>query len=140
MKGKRIICCHNDMGLRAKCRAFSILEVIVAMVILGVGMIAILAAMRSSANASHHSRMQTRAVLIAETQLVNTRLTDLTSYMTTQGQSKDGRFNWQVQIAPTSKENLGRVQVTVNWQEGHRKNNYDLISFAQMKSFEQTNP
>jgi len=128
------------MGLRAKCRAFSILEVIVAMVILGVGMIAILAAMRSSANASHHSRMQTRAVLIAETQLVNTRLTDLTSYMTTQGQSKDGRFNWQVQIAPTSKENLGRVQVTVNWQEGHRKNNYDLISFAQMKSFEQTNP
>lgn len=140
MKGKKIICYHNDMGLRAKCRAFSILEVIVAMVILGVSMIAILGAMKSSANASHHSRMQTRAVLIAESHLVNIRLTDLTSYTTTQGQSEDGRFNWQIQIAPTGKENLGLVQVTVNWQEGHRDNNYELVSFAQMKSFVQTNP
>ena len=114
------------------------LEAIVALSVLSISLLAIFGAMKASANAAHHSRMQTRAFLLAESKMVEARLTRQSSYGITEGQH--GRFRWEVSIEPTTVEDLCAVTVRIKWMEQGREQAYELISFIQMKSFEYTTP
>jgi prepilin-type N-terminal cleavage/methylation domain-containing protein len=116
-----------------KRKAFSLLESIVALVVLGVTMTAIFTTMRASSNAAHHARMQTKAALLAEKLLVNSKLSDQTAYETTTGE--EGLFAWKSQLIPTSIEGLGKITVTIIWNEQQVKRDFELISFLKMKTF-----
>lgn len=118
---------------RVRRRAFSIIEVIVAMTILGISMTAIFAAIATTSRAAHHARMQTEAVLLAESLLTEATLAPSRSYSTRAGAHE--AFTWQVQTGQTPVEELGFVKVTVHWQEQQRDQEYELISFVQMQSF-----
>ncbi len=112
---------------------FSIIEVIVAMTVFGVSMIAIFGTMRTVSRAAYHARMQTKAVLLAESLLTDARLTKDTSYTTSEGTNE--RFMWEVLISPTPVEDLGVIRVAISWKEQQRDQKYELTSFLQMKSF-----
>lgn len=112
---------------------FTMVEVIVALTILSTTIIAIFGAMRSCSTAAAHTRMQTKAVLLAESLLTETRINKNLSFETTQG--SEDLYRWQVQIAPTAVESLGAICVQVNWQEQQRQQRYELVSLVQMKSF-----
>ena len=106
-------------------------EVLVALTILATTLTAIFAAMRTCSTASHHTRMLTRAVFLAESLMTQSRLSQDISFKTTQG--KQDPFGWLVQIAPTPVENLGAIHVQVKWHEQNRKQYYDLVSLTHIK-------
>ena len=113
--------------------AFTMVEIIVALTILSVTMVAVFGAMRTCATAAHHTRMLTKSVLLAESLLAETRLSENTVYETREGR-KD-LYRWKIQIAPTPVESLGAIHVQVQWQEQQRQQQYELFSLIQMKSF-----
>lgn len=116
---------------------FTLVEVVVAIALLGTTTIAVFCAMRSCSTASYHSRMLTKSVLLAESLLVEARLDENAVFQTKQGQ--EDVFKWRVKIAPTSVEDLGAIHVLVEWWEQQRHQQYELFSLVQMKSFTQKN-
>ena len=113
--------------------AFTMVEIIVALTILSVTMVAVFGSMRMCATASHHTRMLTKSVLLAESLLAETMLSENTTYETREG--REDLYQWKIQIAPTPVENLGAVHVQVQWQEQQRLQQCELFSLVQMKSF-----
>jgi type II secretion system protein I len=112
---------------------FTMMEVVVALVILSTTIIAVFGAMQTCARAAQHTRMLTQSVLLAESLLVETRLSGNTAFETREGY--EGRYNWKVQIVPTPVESLGAIHVCVEWREQQRPQQYELFSLVQMKSF-----
>jgi hypothetical protein len=112
-------------------------EVVVAVAVLSTSIIAVFGAMRTCSRAAHHSRMLTKSVILAESLLVETWLSENAVFETRQGQ--EGPYHWNVRIVPTPVENLGAIQVQVTWQEQQREQQYKLISLVQMKSFIERN-
>jgi len=108
-------------------------EIVVALAILSVTIVAVFGAMRTCATAAHHTRMLTKSVLLAESLLAETRMSENTVYETREG--RENLYQWKVQIAPTPVESLGAVHVQVQWQEQQRQQQYELFSLVQMKSF-----
>ncbi len=119
----------------ALARAFTMVEVIVALAILSTTIVAIFGAMRTCSDASHHTRMLTRSVLLAESLLVQATLPQDKTFETRKGLNEP--FHWKVRIAPTPVQDLGAIHVQVNWLEQHRPQQYDLFSLIQMKSLTQ---
>jgi len=116
---------------------FTMIEVVVALAILSTGIIAVFGAMRMCSIAAHHTKMLTKSVLLAETLLVDTRLSQNMVFETKEGQ--EGPYLWKVRIVQTPVENLGAIQVQVSWQEQQRKQEYSLLSLVHMKSFVERN-
>ncbi|UCG49936.1 MAG: prepilin-type N-terminal cleavage/methylation domain-containing protein [Phycisphaerales bacterium] len=115
--------------------AFTMIEVIVALAILSTTIVAIFGAMRTCSDASHHTRMLTRSVLLAESLLVQATLPQDRAFETRKGLAEP--FQWKVQIAPTPVQDLGAIHVQVNWLEQHRPQQYDLFSLIPMRSLTQ---
>jgi prepilin-type N-terminal cleavage/methylation domain-containing protein len=112
---------------------FTIIEVVVAIALMSTTMTAVFYALRACSKAAHHTRMLTVSVLLAESLLVEARLTENTAFETREGQN--GSYSWKLQIASTPVENLGVIHVQVGWQEQQRQQQYELFSLIQMKSF-----
>jgi type II secretory pathway pseudopilin PulG len=115
--------------------AFTIVEVVVALTILGVAIMAIFGALRACSQGTHHARMLTGSVLLAERLLTEIRLSDTRTFETRQG--GDGLYQWCVRVAPTPVEGLGAIHVQVTWPEQQRRQQYDLFSLIQAQSFQQ---
>ena len=120
---------------RAEAGAFTLAEIIVALTLLGITMVAVFGALRACSSATHHARMLTDSVLIAERLLTEVRLDEDRAFATRQG--AEGLYRWRVRVAPTPVESLGAVHVQVMWPEQQRPQQYDLFSLVCMKSFEQ---
>lgn len=112
---------------------FTLIEVLVATAIVGTTMLAAFAAMRTCAAAAHHTRMLTKSSLLAESLLVEAKMSDNTSFQTKQGRTE--KYSWKVRIAPTPVDNLGAIRVEVKWTEKGREQKYELFSLVQMKVF-----
>ena len=113
--------------------AFTMVEVIVALVILSTSLIAVFGAMRTCSGAAHHTRMLSKSVLLAESLLTEVKLNKNPVFETKKGQ--EDLYRWQVQIASTPVENLGAVCVQVKWQEKQRQQQYELFSLVHIESF-----
>ena len=111
-------------------RAFTLVEVIVAMALLAFTITAAMGALGRCAVASNHARRLSQAVLLAERLLNETRLTPQTNYATHQGD--EDTYQWTVSLDPTPIENLGAVHVLVLWQEQQRPQQYELLSLINM--------
>lgn len=105
---------------------FTMVEVVVALAILSISLIAVFGTMRSCSMAAYHSRMLTKSVLLAENLLTQAALNKNKSFENTQGQTDT--YRWQVNIVPTAVENLAAICVQVNWQEQQRPQQYELFS------------
>ena len=111
---------------------FTMVEVLVALVILGTTILAVFGALRDCSRAAHHTRMLTRSVLLAETLLADARTSGEAVFETKQGQQDF--YSWKVEIAPTPVDNLGAVRVEVRWLEQQRPQQYELLSLIYMGS------
>jgi hypothetical protein len=103
-------------------------EVLVALVILGTTIVAVFGALRSCSRAAHHTRMLTRSVLLA-----NAKKSGEAAFETKEGQQDPN--SWKVEIAPTPVDNLGAVRVEVRWLEQQQLQQYELLSLIYMGSF-----
>jgi len=111
---------------------FTMVEIIVSLALLGTALIAVFTALRTTATAAHHSRMLTRSVLLAESLLADTLNSENLTFKTTTG--KNEVFQWEIKVAPTTKENLAAISVKIKWLEQQRKQQYQLLTLLQMKT------
>jgi len=111
--------------------AFTMVEVIVALVILSTTLIAVFGVLRACAGATHHARMLTEAVLLAETLLTQAALDENIALQTSNG--ADDKYKWQVRIIPTPIESLAAINVSVKWNEQNRLQQYNLVSLRYIK-------
>ena len=95
-------------------------------------MMAIFATLNVCALTAHHSRMLTRAVLLAESRLVETKLSGVKAFAASEG--KQGRYRWETRIIPTPIEGLGAIRVRVVWREQEQARHYELRSLVRMKT------
>ena len=116
-----------------KQKAFTILEVVVALTVLCTSFLAIFATLRVCSGASYHGRLLTQAVLLAETKMTESLITDNPAYETRTGALQP--FQWQVNITPTPIKDLAEVKVAITWQEQQRPQQYVLLSFRRMKTY-----
>jgi Tfp pilus assembly protein PilV len=107
---------------------FTMVEVVVALVILSTTVIAVFGAMTACLSGAHHTRRLTGSVLLAETKLVETRLrlSENATFETTQGH--EDLYRWEVRVAPSPVENLAAIRVQVKWLEQQRQQQYELFS------------
>ncbi|MHC4154254.1 MAG: type IV pilus modification PilV family protein [Planctomycetota bacterium] len=117
---------RHKSGLWSALAGFTMVEVVVALAILGTTIVAIFGAMRNCSRAAHHARMLTKSVLLAETLLAEAKTSDVAVFETKEGQQDP--YTWTVQVAPTPIENLAAVRVEVKWQEQEREQQYELLS------------
>jgi len=111
--------------------AFTMVEVIVALVILSTTLIAVFGVLRACAGATHHARMLTEAVLLAETLLTQAALDENIALQTSSG--AEDKYKWQVRIIPTPIESLAAINVSIKWNEQNRLQQYNLISLRYIK-------
>lgn len=130
------MCANRHVTLLGK-TAFTLVEVIVAITLLGISMIAVLGTFRACAGVARHARLLTQSVCLAERLLVEADLRENAVYGLVKG--NEGRYAWDVRIAPTSLENLGAISVQVSWWEQGRAQQYELLSFRRMPSLVQRN-
>ncbi|MCP4450187.1 MAG: type II secretion system protein [Planctomycetes bacterium] len=110
---------------------FTLIEVVVAMALLGFSLIATFTVLNRCAVGSFHARRMSQAMLVAERILNEIRLGDRRAFVVTEG--TEAPFVWQSTIRSTDFENLGAVSVVVSWTEQNRTQAYQLVSFVQMK-------
>jgi len=111
---------------------FTMVEVLVSLCVLGFSMMAVFETLNACSIAAHHARMLTRAVLLAESRLVETRLTDTKAFASQEGE--EGRFSWRAQVVPTPIGGLGAIRVQVTWREQERPQHYELRSLVRMQT------
>ena len=112
-------CCDNING-------FTMVEIIVALAILSISMLAVFGTLRMCTLASSSSQRLTESVLLAERLLAETTLKDNFTFNTTKG--SEGWFSWQIQTAPTGMDNLAAISVTVQWLSQQKPQEYQLYS------------
>ncbi len=108
------------------------IEIVVALAILSITIIAMFGALRTCSMAAYHARMLTNSVLLAESLLTEVGLSENAAFQTREGQ--DDSYRWKVQVVPTPIESLGAICVQVEWLEQQRQQQYELLSLVQMKT------
>ena len=108
------------------------IEIVVALAILSITIVAMFGALRTCSAAAYHARMLTNSVLLAESLLTEASLHGHTAFETTEGQND--MYRWKIQIVPTPVESLGAISVQVEWSEQQRRQQYELLSLVQMET------
>lgn len=120
---------YSEQGVSA----FTLLESIVTIAILSTAFLAVFTTLQTFSSANHHSRMLTRAVLLAESKITEVMLADNLTYRTENGTLEP--FDWQIRIVPAGQEPLAAVEVCVKWHEQQRPQQYRLHTLLEMPSF-----
>jgi len=114
--------------------AFTLIEAIAALSVFGTSAVVVFGVLDVCARATHHNKMLTHAVMLAESKLTETRLREKTAFEEINGE--DGLFRWVISIKRVDRiENLAAVRIQVNWIEQNRNQRYELASLLQMKTF-----
>jgi len=111
--------------------AFTMVEVIVALAIMGTTIIAVFGTLHACSKGAQHAKMLTESVLLAETLLIQAVLQENIAMQTTNG--GNDTHSWKVRILPTPIESLAVVHVSVQWKEQNRPQQYNLVSALYIK-------
>ncbi|MFB3895033.1 MAG: prepilin-type N-terminal cleavage/methylation domain-containing protein [bacterium] len=98
---------------------FTLLEVIVAMVIVVIGLILISQTFSTGLRAVRVSDKATVARFLAEQKLTELELEDFSTLQSTSGDfgTDYPEFTWQEEVATTNLDNLLQVNLTISWTE-----------------------
>lgn len=100
-------------------KGFTLLEVIVAMVIVVIGLILISQTFSTGLRAVRVSDKATVARFLAEQKLTELELQDYSTLQTTSGDfgTDYPEFTWQEEVSSTDLDNLTQVNLTISWTE-----------------------
>lgn len=122
------------MGLSCslKNKAFSLLELIVAIAVLSVGIVVVLQALSHSAQAAGLSCDIINAVFLTQDEMQELEFKEkqnLINREPRQIKEKEGRFEWNYILNPDPGLNLYRVDFNVTWQRSNRAERLNLNTY-----------
>lgn len=106
---------------RPKTRAFTLIEVLVALVVVSIGMLAVIQAVGQTAGSSAYLRDKTLAHWVAMNQLTIMRLNPSPPTKgTTSGEAEmaNRRWRWSAEVTQTPIESMLRIEIGVRAEEG----------------------
>jgi len=101
-----------------KCRGFTLIEVLVALVIVALSLTALAASMSQMIDAATTMRDRTYASWIAQNKIVEMRLANVVPEVaTTSGELEYGNatWEWQAVVSETGIENFMRIDVSISY-------------------------
>ena len=111
-------------------RGLTLLEVVVALAILGAGIVGVLRAFSTSMMASKAAEMHSyAATLTGQVASELERRADLESGRLSGRFAEAGpNYTWEADVEPVSSEGLLRAEITVLWAEGSRRRHLTMIT------------
>lgn len=120
------------MALRYSLRnkAFSLLELIIAVAILSIGIIVVLQAFSFSAHATGLSGDIIRAVFLAEDKIQELEFQARQKNIKEESvEDVNGRFNWGYSINLDKELNLYKLDLRIDWQRQRRKQSLEVDTY-----------
>jgi type IV pilus modification protein PilV len=92
---------------------FSLVELMCAILILGVGLVGLTQGITAALRASKESEVQTAAALLAAAQIETLRADGIVFDGTTEGEADEGPYRWRQTVSSTETDGLHEVEVVV---------------------------
>lgn len=104
------------------------LEVMIAMAILAIALVAVFQSQSQSISMAGHSRFLTTASLLAQSKMTEIEATDPRGVHSDNGDfgEKFSDYAWRVEVKNTQLENVKKIELTVTHNRMTRNNNYLL--------------
>jgi len=111
-------------------KAFSLLELIIAVAILSIGVIVVLQAISFSARATGVSCDMINAVFLAQDKLQELELRENQGFLREEN-AKDtlDKFTWEYSITADRDLDLFKVAMDLNWQRANRQENLNINTY-----------
>jgi type II secretion system protein I len=111
-------------------KAFSLLELIIAVAILSIGIIVVLQAFSFSAHATGLSGDIIRAVFLAEDKIQELEFQARQKNIKEESvEDVNGRFNWGYSINLDKELNLYKLDLRIDWQRQRRKQSLEVDTY-----------
>jgi general secretion pathway protein I len=130
---------HNSELYTQNCRVpsargFTLLEVMVAMAILAVSLLAVFWSQSQSISMAQQSRTTTTMALLAQSRMTDLEAQEVLSTGTQTGDFGNDYvdYTWRTVVAPSDVQSLGRVEVIVTNIKMTTNNTYRLIFYRPM--------
>ena len=121
-------------------KGFSLLELIIAIGVLAVGLVAVLQIFPVGLRASRRAGMMTKAAFLAQNKLEEAKMAGFDSITalppTILLAGEDGDFEWEIIIDKleldglNDNDNIRKVTVTVSWMDRSKKRSKDFITYV----------
>ncbi len=127
-------------GRGRRAAGFTLLEVMIAVGILGIGLVVVLQGHVMNLKMIAHSELSTKATLLAEKRIVEIEGKKLNIIGEREGSFEESpEFYWKELITPVRIGNkelsgLSRVEVIVSWEEGSREEEVRLVTYTIQQS------
>ena len=107
---------------------FTLLEVMIAMAILAIALVAVFQSQSQSISMAGSSRFLTTASLLAQSKMTEIEAVDMKDVKTENGDFGEGfpDYIWRVEVKDTELENVKKIEMTVTHNRMMRNNNYLL--------------
>ena len=121
--------------LKRKDAGFTLLEVMVALAVIGVALVAVLRSLAMSVNASNESRNISVATFLAKGLMAEIENRGFPDLEETSGDFKEEYpgFRWERNVSDTGMEDLVKVTARVIWQDGAHEKKVELVTLITEK-------
>ena len=112
--------------MRIRLYGFTVVEAMVAMTVLGVGLVAVFGSLRIANSLAGQIRQQEAAQLLAERRMTTLLARPIEQMGIQTGQ--EGIFTWNEEVRPSRNPDVAEVVVTASWMHQGRPLRFQLLS------------
>jgi general secretion pathway protein I len=113
---------------RRPANGFTLMEVMIAMAILAIALVAVFQSQSQSISMAGSSRFLTTASLLAQGRMAEIEAVDMKNVKTENGNFGEGfpDYIWRVEVKDTELQNVKKIELTVTYNRMTLNNNYLL--------------
>jgi Tfp pilus assembly protein PilV len=128
-------------GRRGRTSGVTLVEVLLAAVVVGTGLVAALSAISTSLRASRHADSLETAARLLDLQLGRIESGYLGQENATGDFTQDGEpsFNYDIEVTDTLIANMSQITITVSWMEGTTQHDENVVRYLYQDPRVQTN-
>src|SRR5262245_60312411 len=122
---------NSKKRLAAASKGFTLLEVMIAIGILGIAMVMLIGLRNREIDLNSYARDLTNASILAESKITEWELKNFPDPQEAAGDfdETNPEFKWRVIVSPTPFDDLRELKVIVTWKRGSRDEALDLTTY-----------